>query len=185
MKIPDQHRADLWDRRALAEDESGTMPALEILRLPNYHTEGARPGSPTPRAFMADNDLALGRVVEAISKSRFWTSTADDVRVRVDEARQQRDVAEIHQPRTDRNGHRALFSGGDDLVVGHNNDAIRDRGGTSAIDEPSRAKRDGAGTLELLRVERRGRGEEESRGWYDRGAHCSSRPPLACRERLR
>ena len=51
------------------------MPALEIVRLPNDHTSGARVGMPTPRAAFADNDLALGRLVEALSRSRFWRST--------------------------------------------------------------------------------------------------------------
>jgi hypothetical protein len=44
--------------------------------LPNDHTSGTRVGKPTPRAYVADNDLALGRVVEAVSKSKFWKETA-------------------------------------------------------------------------------------------------------------
>src|SRR5262249_20326544 len=44
--------------------------------LPNDHTSGTKPGSPTPTAFLADNDLALGRVVEGLSKSRFWREMA-------------------------------------------------------------------------------------------------------------
>jgi hypothetical protein len=51
------------------------MPALEIVRLPNDHTSGARAGAPTPRAHMADNDLALGRMVEALSRSPLWRNT--------------------------------------------------------------------------------------------------------------
>jgi hypothetical protein len=51
------------------------MPALMILRLPNDHTAGGSVGAPTPPAYLADNDLALGRVVEAVSRSRFWEST--------------------------------------------------------------------------------------------------------------
>jgi hypothetical protein len=51
------------------------MPALQILRLPNDHTAGGRAGSPTPQAYFADNDLALGRIVEALSKTEFWKST--------------------------------------------------------------------------------------------------------------
>jgi hypothetical protein len=75
MKIPDQRRADLWIADLENDARLGTMPSLQILRLPNDHTEGARAGSFTPRAFMADNDLALGRVVEALSHSPFWSST--------------------------------------------------------------------------------------------------------------
>ena len=75
LNVPDQLRADRW-LEVLAEwERTGAMPALQILRLPNDHTAGAQPGMPTPRAFLADNDLALGRVIEALSRSRFWKST--------------------------------------------------------------------------------------------------------------
>ena len=47
-----------------------------MLRLPNDHTAGTRPGGPTPKASVADNDLAVGRAVEAISHSPFWDDTA-------------------------------------------------------------------------------------------------------------
>jgi hypothetical protein len=57
-------------------DREGTMPALEIVRLPNDHTGGARADWPTPRAYMADNDLALGRIIESLSKTQFWKNTA-------------------------------------------------------------------------------------------------------------
>ena len=43
--------------------------------LPNDHTSGTRPGMPTPKAAVADNDLALGQIVEAISASKFWNET--------------------------------------------------------------------------------------------------------------
>ncbi len=75
LAVPDQVRADRW-LGALAEwQQTGAMPALQILRLPNDHTSGARAAAPTPRASLADNDLALGRVIEGLSRSRFWTST--------------------------------------------------------------------------------------------------------------
>lgn len=51
------------------------LPQLMIAALPNDHTAGIRPGYPTPRAMVADNDAALGRIVEAFSKSRFWENT--------------------------------------------------------------------------------------------------------------
>jgi hypothetical protein len=51
------------------------MPELMIMALPNDHTNGTKPGLPTPRAYVADNDLALGRIVEAVSKSKFWENT--------------------------------------------------------------------------------------------------------------
>lgn len=51
------------------------LPELMVLALPSDHTSGTRPGYPTPRAMVADNDLALGKIVQAISESRFWDST--------------------------------------------------------------------------------------------------------------
>ncbi len=76
MDVPDQVRADRWLESLAEWERTGAMPALQILRLPNDHTAGARAGAPTPRAYLADNDLALGRVIAALSKSRFWKSTA-------------------------------------------------------------------------------------------------------------
>ncbi len=55
---------------------SDTMPNFVMLRLPNDHTAGTRTGMPRPRASVADNDLAVGRVVEAISHSAYWDDTA-------------------------------------------------------------------------------------------------------------
>ncbi len=55
--------------------EGDKLPDLMVIALPNDHTAGTRPGYPTPRAMVADNDLALGRIVEAFSKSRFWENT--------------------------------------------------------------------------------------------------------------
>jgi YVTN family beta-propeller protein len=75
MSIPDQKRADIWIAELKEFEKSGTMPALEIVRLPNDHTSGMAAGSPTPLAFMADNDLALGRMVEALSKTSFWKNS--------------------------------------------------------------------------------------------------------------
>jgi len=52
------------------------LPALSILRLPTDHTAGMRPGHPSPQFMMADNDYAVGRLVEAVSKSPYWANTA-------------------------------------------------------------------------------------------------------------
>lgn len=51
------------------------LPELMVIALPNDHTAGVRPGYPTPRAMVADNDAALGKLVEAFSTSRFWENT--------------------------------------------------------------------------------------------------------------
>lgn len=75
LKIPDQRRADGWIQELHEFEAKGEMPALEVLHLPSDHTAGGRPEYPTPRAYMADNDLALGRIVEALSQSPFWRDT--------------------------------------------------------------------------------------------------------------
>ena len=75
MSIPDQRRADVWIAELQEFVRRGEMPQLEIMHLPGDHTAGARPGMRTPRACMADNDLALGRIVEALSHSPFWRDT--------------------------------------------------------------------------------------------------------------
>jgi DNA-binding beta-propeller fold protein YncE len=72
MDIPDQQRADVWLKELQAFDKKGSLPALEIIHLPGDHTAGGRAGKRTPRACMADNDLALGRMVAALSKTQFW-----------------------------------------------------------------------------------------------------------------
>ena len=76
MDISDQTRVDAWLREFRQYGERGSLPSLEIIRLPNDHTRGAAADKPTPRAFVADNDLALGRIVEAVSHSPFWKDTA-------------------------------------------------------------------------------------------------------------
>jgi DNA-binding beta-propeller fold protein YncE len=75
MAITDQHRVDIWLEDFQQFVRSGSMPKLQIMRLPSDHTSGARAGMPTPRAHMADNDLALGRIVEAVTTSPFWNNT--------------------------------------------------------------------------------------------------------------
>src|SRR5262249_21427085 len=76
LAYPDQKRADRFLEELAEFDQKGEMPRLTILRLPNDHTAGTRPGAPTPTAMVADNDLALGRVVEGLSKSKFWPHLA-------------------------------------------------------------------------------------------------------------
>ncbi len=66
---------DVWLREFAGYVKSGEMPQLEIVRLPDDHTAATRAGSRTPRAFMADNDLALGRMIDALSRSPFWKNT--------------------------------------------------------------------------------------------------------------
>ena len=77
-KFSDIMRADILIKELndYEKMEGDQLPGLLIVALPNDHTNGTRPGFPTPRAFVADNDQALGMIVEAFSKSKFWESTA-------------------------------------------------------------------------------------------------------------
>jgi DNA-binding beta-propeller fold protein YncE len=81
LRVPDQIRVSVflrhlaqWEKdRAAGKD---TMPNFIQLRLPDDHTAGTRPGGPSPKSSVADNDLAIGRAVEAISHSAYWDDTA-------------------------------------------------------------------------------------------------------------
>ncbi|HWZ43878.1 MAG TPA: bifunctional YncE family protein/alkaline phosphatase family protein [Candidatus Saccharimonadales bacterium] len=71
----DQKRADVWIAELQRYERDGNMPQLEVVWLPMDHLAAGRPGKCTPRACMADNDLALGRIVQALSHSRYWKDT--------------------------------------------------------------------------------------------------------------
>ncbi|HTM48659.1 MAG TPA: beta-propeller fold lactonase family protein [Bryobacteraceae bacterium] len=73
---PDQDRIGFFLSDLAEFQKKGEMPRLIVMRLGNDHTAGMRAGSITPVSMFADNDLALGRLVEAVSKSRFWKDTA-------------------------------------------------------------------------------------------------------------
>lgn len=75
IDIPDALRADRFLEALREYEAKGTLPNLTILYLPQDHTAGSSAAHPSPRAMVADNDLALGRVVEGLSKSRFWSKT--------------------------------------------------------------------------------------------------------------
>jgi len=76
MSVPDQFRADFILRELVDYERQGRYPNLVIICLPQDHTSGTDPRCPTPAACVADNDLAFGRIVEALSKSRFWPKMA-------------------------------------------------------------------------------------------------------------
>jgi DNA-binding beta-propeller fold protein YncE len=105
LDYPDQKRADRFIEKLMEFEQKGDMPQLTILRLPNDHTYGTRAGKPTPTALVADNDLALGRVVEAVSRSKFWKETAlfvieDDAQNGPDHVDAHRTVALVISPYT-------------------------------------------------------------------------------------
>ncbi len=75
MSVPDAFRAQFFTNELQEYEKKGEFPNLVIICLPNNHTSGTSAGCPTPAAYVADNDLAFGKIVEAISHSRFWKET--------------------------------------------------------------------------------------------------------------
>ncbi|HEY3927507.1 MAG TPA: bifunctional YncE family protein/alkaline phosphatase family protein [Candidatus Koribacter sp.] len=75
LMAQDQKRADVWSAELQGFVRDGNMPQLELMWLPMDHLAGGRPGMCTPRACFADNDLALGRIVQALSHSPYWKDT--------------------------------------------------------------------------------------------------------------
>ncbi|HEY6050425.1 MAG TPA: alkaline phosphatase family protein, partial [Thermoanaerobaculia bacterium] len=95
LSIPDNQRIDAWLEEFRQFEKDGNLPRLSIVRLGGDHTEYARAGSPTPRAMIAENDLALGRLVEEISKSRYWKESA--IFVLEDDAQNGPDHVDCHR----------------------------------------------------------------------------------------
>ncbi len=75
LAINDQIRAEEYLREFDERETSGQIPQLSIIALNSDHTNGTSPKVPRPRAMVADNDLALGRIVERISKSKVWANS--------------------------------------------------------------------------------------------------------------
>ena len=74
-KVPDQVRAEEFIKKLHEWEQKGSMPNFIIMALPDDHTAGTKPGFPTVRAMVADNDLALGKIVDAVSHSKFYKNT--------------------------------------------------------------------------------------------------------------
>jgi len=109
MGIPDQWRLREFLREFREYERTGDLPNLVIIMLPADHTVGTRPGFPTPRAMVADNDLALGKMVEAVSRSRFWprsviAMTEDDAQNGTDHVDGHRTIALFAGPHVRRGG---------------------------------------------------------------------------------
>ena len=94
-KMPDLRRLELWLDEFRRFEAQGEMPRFTVLSLPGDHLLGTRPGIQTPRAMMAENDLVLGKMIEAISHSRFWKHTA--VFVVEDDAQNGPDHVDCHR----------------------------------------------------------------------------------------
>jgi YVTN family beta-propeller protein len=75
LDVPDVWRASQFIKSLKQFEAADNLPNLVIVWLPDDHTSGTKSGSPTPEAQVADNDLALGQIVEALSHGKFWTNT--------------------------------------------------------------------------------------------------------------
>jgi DNA-binding beta-propeller fold protein YncE len=103
LSIPDNRRIDIWLEEFREFEKNGSLPSLSIMRLGGDHTSGTRAGAPTPRAMIAENDLALGRLVDAVSHSPYWAESAifvleDDAQNGPDHVDAHRSVALIASP---------------------------------------------------------------------------------------
>lgn len=101
--IPDVARAQIFLADLRRMEGEGKFPNLVLLQLPSNHTNGTTPGGSTPKAMVADNDLALGQVVEALTKSKFWPKMAifvveDDAQNGVDHVDGHRTAAFLASP---------------------------------------------------------------------------------------
>lgn len=106
-KVQDVYRAGEFIKELKEFEKNDNLPNLMVMLLPNDHTVGTRAGYPTPRATVADNDLALGQIIEAVSKSKFWKETAilviqDDPQAGLDHVDGRRTVALCVSPYTKR-----------------------------------------------------------------------------------
>jgi YVTN family beta-propeller protein len=103
LKVSDNHRIDIWLKEFQELEANGHLPGLSIIRLGNDHTSYTDPGALSPNALVADNDLALGRLVDAISHSRDWKDSAifvveDDAQSGPDHVDAHRSVALMISP---------------------------------------------------------------------------------------
>ncbi|HZC27756.1 MAG TPA: bifunctional YncE family protein/alkaline phosphatase family protein [Actinopolymorphaceae bacterium] len=101
--IPDQYRADIFLRDFKQYEKNGNLPALNMFWVMDDHTNGLNPGYPIPSAMVADNDLAVGRMVDAITHSKYWKSSAifvveDDSQNGVDHVDGHRNVTMVVSP---------------------------------------------------------------------------------------
>jgi YVTN family beta-propeller protein len=115
MLVSDESRIDEWLREFNGYVANGNLPAFEIVRLPNDHTAGTRRLLPSPSAYVAQNDHALGRLVDAVSHSRYWAHTAifaieDDAQNGPDHVSDQRTTMYVASPYAATGVHHAHYS---------------------------------------------------------------------------
>jgi YVTN family beta-propeller protein len=95
LDISDLTRFDAWEEEFQQYVDNGNLPQLQIVRLPNDHTSGTKPGKLTPQAMVAQNDYALGKLVDRVSNSPYWKNTA--IFVTEDDAQNGWDSVDAHR----------------------------------------------------------------------------------------
>jgi hypothetical protein len=105
LLVPDQDRIDRWLRVFQGYEQQGSMPTMQFVYLPSDHTYATTRHARKPSAYVADNDLAFGRLVDAVSHSPFWASTAifaveDDAQDGPDHVDAHRSTAYVISPYT-------------------------------------------------------------------------------------
>jgi YVTN family beta-propeller protein len=115
LQANDEARIDEWKKEFDGYVKRDDLPPLEIVRLPNDHTSGTKPGTLTPQAYVAQNDHAFGRLVDAVSHSKYWSSTAifaieDDAQNGPDHVDDQRTTFYLASPYAAAGTHHAHYS---------------------------------------------------------------------------
>jgi YVTN family beta-propeller protein len=95
MDISDIDRINEWEKEFKQFEQNGNLPQLEIVRLPNDHTYGTKAGKLTPEAMVAQNDYALGKLVDTVSHSKYWKDTV--IFVTEDDAQNGYDHVDAHR----------------------------------------------------------------------------------------
>jgi YVTN family beta-propeller protein len=103
LDVPDQYRADIWQKSFAQSVKHDNLANLNLLWVPDDHTSPVGVGDPYPTAEVADNDLAVGRIVSTISHSKYWKSSAifivqDDPQNGVDHVDGHRSTLEVVSP---------------------------------------------------------------------------------------
>ncbi|MFM9872456.1 MAG: bifunctional YncE family protein/alkaline phosphatase family protein [Fimbriimonadaceae bacterium] len=113
-KFNSASRFDEWNREFKDFVKAGEMPRFQTVRLGNDHTQGTRVGVPTPQSQVADNDYAVGKLVEAVSNSPFWKDTVicvleDDAQAGIDHVDAHRSIAFVVSPYIQKGTHDSTF----------------------------------------------------------------------------
>jgi hypothetical protein len=114
-------RFSAWKREFDEFVKNGNLPRFTMIRFPRDHTSGTTPGASSPRAMVADNDYAVGQVVEAVSKSPYWEKTAifileDDAQNGFDHVDAHRSIAFVISPFVKRSSLDSRFYNTDSML---------------------------------------------------------------------